>query len=388
MAGPVLSDGPAPAGLAPEPLTFVRPARSVPAALPGARARHRLALIVEPRFPGGTSASVAAEIRALAGHVELSVVALETGMFRNRGVNAALQAALEAHGLEMTWSPPVIRADTVVFHNPACLKFDQGLATRISCDRAYVATHENFLRPGGAEGFDVGGSLAQIDAALVCGSRVLAPVSAANRRGVEAWRARTGSDWAVTPFDWTHICDRPLVPPTASPRDRRGRHSRPGFEKFPPLKAMLRHFPAHAERCAILGGDRYLADGGEVPPHWTVLRFGEADVDDFLAEIDFFVYFTNPAWRESFGRAIAEATAAGKLVITDPGTAQNFGGAVVASDGEDVDEIIAGFVAEPGRYGASVRRAQQQLERFSHEAFRREVLGRALAEEAPRDALP
>ena len=80
-----------------------------------------------------------------------------------------------------------------------------------------------------------------------------------------------------------------------------------------------------------------------------MLRFGEANVADFLAGIDFFVYFTHPNWRESFGRAIAEAISAGKLVITDPGTAAMFGDAVVASDGGDVDEIVQGFVAEPRR---------------------------------------
>jgi hypothetical protein len=33
--------------------------------------------------------------------------------------------------------------------------------------------------------------------------------------------------------DWINICDFPFAPPTPAPRDRRGRHSRPGFEKFP-----------------------------------------------------------------------------------------------------------------------------------------------------------
>lgn len=374
--------------MAREPLTLVRPAAPKPAFPVLAGARHKLALVVEPRFSGGTGAAVAAEIRALAGHVDLSVVAVETGMFRGRSINGALQAALDACGLEMTWSPPVIRAQTVVFHNPACLKFDAGLPSRISCARAYVVTHENFMRPGDAEGFDVRACLSQIDDALVGSARQLAPVSTANRRGVETWCARTGSAWPVAPFDWFNICDRPLVPPTAAPRDRRGRHSRPGFEKFPPMGTMLRHFPAHAERCAILGGDGFLADAAAVPSHWQVLRFGEADVDDFLAETDFFVYFTHPNWRESFGRVIAEAIAAGKLVITDPGTAESFGGSVVASDGSDVDAIIAGFVAEPRRYGAVVRRAQQQLARFRPEAFRRDVLGHVLAEEARGDALP
>jgi len=389
VAGPAVSprhDSPVAAHR--EVLSIVRP--PVPLAVPARpRARHRVALIVEPRFSGGTGTAVAAEIRALGGHVDLSVVAIESGMFRGRDVNPKLQAALDACGLDLVWSPPVVRADTVVFHNPSCLKFGHGLSPRISCARAYLVTHENFLRPNGSEGFDVAGCLAQIDAALICGDRSLAPVSTLNRRGVEAWLARHGGrDWAVTGIDWINICDRPLVAPTASPRDRRGRHSRAGLEKFPPLATMLRHFPAHAERCAILGGDSYLADPATQPPHWEVLRFGAADVDEFLSRVDFFVYFTHPNWSESFGRAIVEAIAAGKLVITDTATAASFGGAVVGSDGHDVDAVIAGFVAEPQRYGAFVRQAQGQLARFGPDAFRREVLGRIVGQETVGDALP
>ena len=90
-------------------------------------------------------------------------------------------------------------------------------------------------------------------------------------------------------------------------------------------------------------------------------------VADFLASIDFFVYFTHPLWRESFGRAIAEAIAAGKLVITDPATAEAFGPGVVADDGDDIDRIVAEHVADPGRYAAAVRRAQADLARYRPE---------------------
>jgi glycosyltransferase involved in cell wall biosynthesis len=105
------------------------------------------------------------------------------------------------------------------------------------------------------------------------------------------------------------------------------------------------------------------------------LPFGSTDVDAFLAGIDFFVYFTHPALRESFGRVLAEAIAAGKLVITDPGTAETFGPAVVASDGQDVDRLIRGFVADPARYQAFVQDAQARLAAFSAESFRSTVQG-------------
>jgi glycosyltransferase involved in cell wall biosynthesis len=339
--------------------------------------------VLDPRFPGGTSASAAADIRVLARHMRLSVVAIETAMFRGRDVHPGIARALEDLGITVSWNPPVVHADTIVFYNPSCLRFDTGPAVRLSCAQALVVTNENFLGPNGSEGHDVAICLDILEASLVAGERYLAPITPYNRRTVEAWLARDGRGWRLTPADWLAVLDPVLMPPTRRPRDRRGRHSRPGLEKFPPLATMLAHFPPHAERCAILGGDGYLLDPATAPAHWQLLRFGEAEVAEFLSGIDFFVYFTHPLWRESFGRVIAEAIAAGKLVITDPGTAAAFGDAVVASDGSDVDGIIAGFVADPNRYVAFVEAAQRRLSEFRPAAFAERVktlIAHAMAE--------
>ena len=329
--------------------------------------------MVDPRFPGGTSAAVAAEIRALAPMVDLEIVGIETAMFRDRRVNADLEDAIADAGLELRWSPSVVRADTIVFHNPSCLKFDVALPVRFSCSTAVLVTHENFLRPGDTESFDVAHCLSLIESRLVCTSRWLAPVSPLNRRGVETWLQQTGAPWEATPFDWFNICDMPIRPPTERPRDLRGRHSRPGLEKFPPMEVMLRHFPPHAEGVVILGGDGFLSEPDSVPAHWDLRRFGETDVTRFLEEIDFFVYFTHPLWRESFGRVIAEAIAAGKMVLTDSATAESFGPAVVPTDADEVDGTIARFLAEPAQYVAFVEEAQDWLLRFRPEAFRSTV---------------
>lgn len=337
-------------------------------------ARHRLALVVDPRFSGGTSAAVAAEIRALAGEVDLCVAAVETSMFKGQRVHPAIEAALEDKGAPLVWNPPVLRADTIVFHNPSCLRFDARLPMRMSCAQAFVITHENFLRPNGSEGFDVASCLDLIEHALVCGARRLAPVSGHNRRTVEAWLSRETRDWRLAEADWFNIIDLELATPNPQPRDRRGRHSRPGLEKFPPLETMQAHFPAHAERCVILGADALLAAPEPPPAHWDLRKFGETEVARFLEEIDVFVYFTHPNWRESFGRVIAEAIAAGKLVITDPGTAEGFGDAVAVSDGSDVDAIIATYLGDPARYAAFVRAAQASLARFAPATFVRQAL--------------
>lgn len=349
-------------------------------------AGRRLTLVFDPRFPGGTSTSIAAEIRAIGRHVRLSAVALETAMFKGRHVHPEIAAALDDLGLALDWNPPVVHADTLVFHNPSCLRFDTAPPVRLSCARAFVVTHENFLRPNGSESHDVAGCLDRLEAALTCGARWLAPVSPHNRSTVEAWLAAHGRRWAVAPTDWTTVLDPVLRPPNPAPRDRRGRHSRPGLEKFPSRAAMLAHFPPRAERCAILGADAWLADPATLPAHWEALRFGEVDVADFLAGIDFHVYFTNPNWRESYGRVVAEAIAAGKVVITDPGTAASFGGAVVASDGTDVDRIVAGFVANPDAYGAFVSAAQAGLGDHGPAAFRARLAALLAVSEAA-DAL-
>lgn len=334
----------------------------------------KLALVVDPRFSGGTSSAVAREIRVLAPRVNLSLHALETKMFKGRDIHPLLQSAAEDNGLSFEWNPNSIRAEIVAFHNPSCLKFDETLPTRIICDRAFVVTHENFLRPGGSEGYDVGKTLAILEKSLLCRARYLAPVSTYNRRGVQAFVDRYNARWALADFDWFNICDFETVPPVDIPRDRRGRLSRPGFEKFPSLSVMERHFPAHAEACHILGGDSFLLEPATIPDHWTVLPFGAVPVSEFLTRIDFFIYFTHPQWRESFGRVIAEAVAAGKIVITDPGTAEIFGSAVVASNGDDVDGIIADFIAEPDRYRERVLLAQQHLLSFGSTAFGHDVL--------------
>jgi len=318
--------------------------------------------------------AAAAEIRALADVVDLEVVALETAMFSGRRVHPALAAALEERGLELAWEPPVVRADTVVVHNPSCLRFDTALSVRISCAQAVVVTHENFLRPNGSEAFDVAGCLRLLERAMVCGRRYLAPVSPYNRRTVADWLARAGRAWTLLATDWFNIVDAALLPPTSAPRDRRGRHSRPGFEKFPPPHVMRAHFPPHAEACIILGGDGLRLEPEAIPAHWDLRPFGATAVDAFLREIDVFVYFTNPLWRESFGRAVAEAIAAGKVVITDPATATSFPEMVIASDGSDVDRIVAELVRAPERYVEVVRRAQSGLARFAPEAFLARVL--------------
>lgn len=341
--------------------------------------RPRVTIVVEPRFKGGTSSAVAREIITLASVCDLEVVFFKSDMFSDDHIeNPKIVAALEMVGITAKSNPVQISSETIVLHNPSFLKFNKEFTPRLNCARAIVVAHENFCNPMGNEAFDVAHSLQLISSRLITAERLIAPVSQYNRRTVETWLEQhpvEASTWHLAAIDWFNICDFPTIAPTTTPQDRRGRVSRPGVEKFPDTEMMHRHFPAHAERCAILGGDGFLLPSSVAPSHWCLVPFGGADVGQFLSTIDFFIYFTSPNWRESFGRVIAEAIAAGKVVITDPGTAEIFGTAVVASNGHDVDEIIANFVSNPARYVSFVTSAQQRLSAFSAEAFRVSVCG-------------
>ncbi len=335
------------------------------------RAPAKIAYVIDPRFRGGTSAAVAAELEVVCRVAQVEVYALSTAMFAGQTVAPQLARTLARLKLRLVWDPAEISADLVIFHNPTCLKFQSRLSVRMLTNHLIVVTHENFLRPGGAEGFDVASCLDQIANASVAVRRDLAPISAWNRQTVSGWLAdhRAAHPWTVLAWDWFNICSFAFEPPNPAPSDRRGRHSRPGFEKFPPLSVLRQCFPKTAQSNVILGADGLIGANG-VPEHWEALPFGAIPVADYFARIDFLVYFTAPTWRESFGRVLAEATAAGKIAITDPETAKNLQGAARAAEPHEVDDLIAAYVAEPERYGADVRAAQHALERFSPEAFR------------------
>ena len=332
--------------------------------------RPSIAYLIDPRFPGGTSSAVAAELDAVAPLTRIEVHAFKSRMFKGDTVAKSLAKALDRNQLRIIWDARQIAADTVIVHNPSFLKFENDARLRILTRHLVVVAHENFTRPGDAQSFDVAGCLSRLADGSLAVRRTLAPISPWNRETVLGWLAdRPERDvWSVLPGDWHNIFAASYTKPTDAPGDRRGRHSRPGFEKFPPLDAMDKCFPEAAKANVILGADNWIS--GEVHrPHWTLLPFQSIEIEDYFSMIDFMVYFTATTWRESFGRVLAEAIAAGKLVISDPGTAATFGGGVIAARPDEVDDIIRRFIERPRDYGAHVRQAQEKLGAFAPDAF-------------------
>lgn len=332
---------------------------------------HRdVAYLLDPRFPGGTSSAVAQELKVVSEILRPKVFGLTSRMFTGETASPKLDLVLEELGINLHWNPKAIVADVVIIHNPAFLKFEEALPFNIVARRVIVVTHENFLRPGGQLSYDIAATLEVIEKSTFTRERVIAPISPQNRKTVLSWMesTRAADAWIVMDEDWFNICEFELVSPTSGPTDRRGRLSRPGHEKFPPLEDLQRCFPQEAETNLILGADN-LMPHTSAHPHWDLVPFGGMEVTDFFSQIDFMVYFTSSTWRESFGRVIAEAIAAGKVVLSDPETAASFGEGVVCATPTSVSRTIHQFIHEPNTYIDQVRKAQAVLEQYSSEHF-------------------
>lgn len=342
--------------------------------VPNLTPNPNIAYVIEPRFPGGTSSAIARELVAVTGLGNVEVHAISSKMFKGKMVAPQLKEALKTLGQRLIWDAPSISADVVLIHNPSFLKFDSELKTRIITRQLIVVAHENFLRPGGAEAFDVKKCLDLIDRSSLALSKTIAPISPYNRTTLVDWISENQlpANWVIQELDWFNICDFVMTPPTKAPRDRRGRHSRAGMEKFPGLADMDRCFPSDAAN-VILGADLLLKEGVQ-RPHWDLYPFQGLDVTRYFERIDFMIYFTALTWRESFGRVLAEGIAAGKVVISDPGTASVFEGGVVAAKPEEVDGIITGFVADPESYARQVKQAQAVLAGYSSSEFQKRFM--------------
>ncbi|WP_217358958.1 glycosyltransferase [Ruegeria arenilitoris] len=337
----------------------------------------KIAYVIEPRFSGGTSAAVAAELPVAAQFGQVVVHAITSRTFGdNQHVSPVLRRMLDDLSIPLIWDAPRISADFVFLHNPSFLKHQDTLNTRIIARDLYVITHENFLRPGGAEGFDVAACLNQIEASTISLRKTLAPISPYNRRTVTEWldTSRVARLWDVLDTDWFNICQSDMRGPCENPQDRRGRHSRPGFEKFPAIADLENCFPPHSQCNVILGADALL-NARVLRAHWKLLPFDAISVEEFFGMIDFFVYFTAPTWQESFGRVVAEAIAAGKVVLTNPDTGATFGDAVLTCEPAGVNKIIADLVAHPNKYHDQVARSQAALKAYSAENFKTMLSG-------------
>lgn len=334
-------------------------------------------MVSDLRFPGGTSHSIVEEIRAQ------EAAGWSTGLLHVNGplisllkpLNPQIRECVDSGAASLLIDGSPVQAAIVVVRHPAVLECVDQLS-RIRTDRVLVVAN--------AGPWDVDGSV------------VYKPARIAERVrehfGVEAtWapigpQVRAQIEQEVSPehlleTDWVNVID---VDAWATERDGWaadrpviGRHSRPSPQKWPRDPAVLRQvYPTDGSwQVHMLGGvDPAAQVLGQVPGPWSVHEFGAMSVPEFLAGLDFFVYYHDPDWVEAFGRTILEAVASGIPAILPPHFEPLFGPAALYAQPHEVCELVEALRADRPRYEAHARQAQQVArERFGHEQHRQRL---------------
>lgn len=159
------------------------------------------------------------------------------------------------------------------------------------------------------------------------------------------------------------VSDRPVI----------GRHGRDHWSKWPrskrDLTAAYPSEPPYVVR--VLGGtgtpERIL---GRLPANWQRSAAGSMPAPEFLATIDFLVYFHHPRVVESFGRIVLEGLAAGAVPIVPRYMQPLFGDACLYGEPADVlrlvDDLYGNWEAYAARSQAAVETAQRRFGPHRH----------------------
>lgn len=352
-----------------------------------------LVLVSDYRFPGGTSSSLATEIRAqaAAGYrtalIQVPAPLLKTPRPFNRKIRECLDEGLA----ELVLADEPLRAPLLVVRHPAVFSVPPPFRLNVESDQRVMVVNQ--VPDDGSQPqpyYDVATCSRTVERAFGSGFE-WAPIGPLVRDALLPHRDTvmvSERDWSnvLRPEEWAlsrsgFVSDRPVI----------GRHSRPHWRKWPerPEDILAAYPDDPGVRVRILGGaDVPRRILGRTPSNWDVLPFDSIPIADFLASIDYFVYFHHSGLVEAFGRAVIEAVASGAVAILPHSFRRLFQEACVYGDPGDVRRLVDELYADPARHHAQARAGMTYVERnFSWQAHVRRVEERAGSPGGvPRDA--
>ncbi|MGC0250364.1 glycosyltransferase [Pseudactinotalea sp. Z1748] len=327
------------------------------------------------RFPGGTSHSIAEEIVAQRAGGYTTALAHQNGPLIKKlhPVNPMIRRQVERGAAELLIRRIPVRARVLVLRHPAVAQTALDQLPPIEVETVVVVANAGPLDIDGARHYDPAKVDAQVRAHLGL-DPIWAPIGPLVRAEIASFvppERLTDADWVNIIDVDTWAVDRPGWNGT---KPVIGRHSRPSPQKWPEDARTLRQvYPVDGVwDVRVLGGadavERLL---GSTPKTWTVLPFGAVPPQDFLANLDFFVYYHDSRWVEAFGRTILEAIASGLPAIVPPHFQDLFGPAALYSEPPGVRALVDGLRADRDRYEEHVRQAREHVRAtFGHEAHR------------------
>ena len=335
-----------------------------------APAEFDIVVVGDLRFPGGTSACIAQEIRALAGAgYSVAVVHIPASIIRQqRPPHADIQACIDDQSATLVDAVQPVNARLLILHNPYVFVDTPNPRPQIHAATKILVAHQPVLDTNGVPYYDPHRVNAVCEE-LFGGGVIWAPISPASRANLK----QAQLPYPILEDDWHNLIDfdtwqtdrsRPVgIIPVI------GRHSRPDWQKWPATReSILQIYPDRPTvDVRLLGvGDDLKRTVGEYPRNWRTFAFNEADPADFLRTIDFFVYYHHPDWVEGFGRCTAEALASGAVAILPPHFQSTFKEAALYREPEEVIPTVLEFYKDWPRY---------QLQSGLGQAFIRGVCG-------------
>jgi hypothetical protein len=320
-------------------------------------------MVSDFRFPGGTSASLAEEIRVQhrAG-LRTGLVQVYGGLLRGqRPVNPLIRALVTSGAARLVAPYEAVSARVAVLRHPALFTAEPAQWPAVTADRVVLVANQAAADRDGRVHYDpvaVDGVVARL-----LGHRPLwAPIGPAVRPSLGPYADRIdiraedwlnllrAEEWAVDRGEFR--ADVPVI----------GRHSRPQRSKWPADPSTLRAaYPDSADVIVrILGGAQPAEQVlGSVPKRWVVEPFGARQPRDFLADLDFYVYFHHPDMVEAYGRSVMEALASGCVAVLPERFRAVFGDAALYCRPEEVVPLVRRLRADRAAYAEQSRRGQQ-----------------------------
>jgi UDP:flavonoid glycosyltransferase YjiC (YdhE family)/glycosyltransferase involved in cell wall biosynthesis len=333
---------------------------------------HDVAILSDFRYPGGTSASIAAEVHAQA-EAALSTVLVHVPSPHQPGelpFSPRIADLLRDGVAQLAREDEPVQAKLLLIRQPRIFTADLAAPPRVHAARTVMVINQ----PPGDAGdpfryYDFGAVRERVHRYFGPDVR-WAPISPQVRdqiRQVAPDAPLAAADWheIIDVAGWWHdrdafAADVPVI----------GRHGRADPVKWPLDPEQIRQaYPDTDDfRVRVLGGaDIAVQRLGRRPRNWDVLKFGSQRPDEFLRSIDFFVYFHDPDLVEAFGRTILEAMASGVPAIIGEHFRPIFADAALYTTPAGVPSLVRQLYADRDRYQAVVARAREFVEtRFGH----------------------
>lgn len=314
-------------------------------------------ILTDPRFTGGTSAAVAADVKAMSAaglSIGLALIEAQGFFLDTETPNPAVLSLLDLPGVTEVklGGSERARCDVAFFHHPSMFENPVKQGLQIEAGRSVLIAHQPLFLGDSALAFDP--FRVQRNVRKQFGQSLLwAPVSGLCREQFRAFAPML----RMTREDWPNAFDVSAWSPQRAKLQSRmltvGRHGRAHPDKWPATgKEISLSLPAGPEtKVSVMGADRaFLEAKGVDISAWSVLDFNEIPVPDFLDGLDVFSYHHAPTWVESFGRTIAEAMLMNVRCILSPALKATFGPHAHYGTPEEVpailDHIRANLAAE------------------------------------------